>query len=55
MFDETPATVDSAVPPQLAWADAIGISIEPSPDAWSAAFAYLYAKGEEYVRELEQL
>jgi len=40
---------------ELAWVDALGVAIEPSPEAWSAAFAYLYAKGEDYVRALEAL
>jgi len=53
--DDTPATVDSAAPPHLAWVDALGVAIEPSPEAWSAAFAYLYGKGEEYVRGLDAL
>ena len=57
LSDTTTATVDSSAPPHLAWADAIGVAIEPSPDAWAAAFAYLYSRpgGEEYVRALEQL
>lgn len=41
-------------PPHMAWADAIGIAIEPSPDAWAAAFAYLYGKGADYAAELER-
>jgi len=55
--DETPATADSAAPPHMAWADAIGVAIEPSPDAWAAAFAYLYSRpgGPAYVASLEAL
>ena len=33
------------------------VSVEPSTDAWQAAFAYLYSRpgGAEYVRSLEAL
>ena len=33
------------------------VAVEPSPDAWQAAFAYLYSRpgGAEYVRSLEAL
>ena len=30
------------------------VAVEPSPDAWQAAFAYLYSKGLDYVAELER-
>lgn len=35
----------------------LGVSIEPSPDAWAAAFAYLYGRpgGPAYVASLEAL
>jgi len=53
--DTTPATVDSAVPPHMRWADALGVAVEPSPDAWAAAFAYLYSKSEQERAAIDAL